>query len=105
MPAHRKGLEVQAEKHCSGTGGEPAGFISQGWRQVVWWKVVPSRRCCSSSGIDAVVLLHRDGDRWSLYTGEISSGLEWFWVKGNFPSNRHHNVTALIWVLLMSHYS
>ena len=45
---------------------DPAGFVKQGWRQVVWWEVVEAGRCCRSTGIDTRVLLHRDGGRQSL---------------------------------------
>ena len=53
--------------------------------------------------IDPMVSLHRDGRRRSFKAKAISSGQEWFWVEGNFPSNQHRSVTALTWAILMSH--
>ena len=82
---------MQAEKRSSGTRIEPVGFVSPGWRQVMLREVVPAGRCCSSVGIDPVVLPHRDGGRRSLQAGVISSGREQFWVEGNFPSKQHQH--------------
>ena len=63
LPTHNKDLE--AENHCSGIRIEPAGFAAQGWREVIWREVVLAGRCCSSAGIDPVVLPLRDEGRRS----------------------------------------
>ena len=42
LSTHDKNLEVQVEKHGSSTRIEAVGFVVQGWRQVVWWEVVPA---------------------------------------------------------------
>jgi len=55
------------------------GFHAQGWKQAVWREVVLKGRCSSSTRIDPVVWPYRDGGKWSLQEGAISSALEWFW--------------------------
>lgn len=89
LPTYNK-----AEKRGSGTGIESEGFVTQGGRQAVWRELVPAGRCYSRVWIDPVVLPCRDGDGQSLQAGAISSGQEWFWVEGNFPSNQHLSVNS-----------
>lgn len=72
LEMHKKVLEVQA--------------FMQGWRQAMQWELVLARRSFSTRK-DPVILPHRDGGRQPHQAGVICSGLEQFYIKGNFPSN------------------